>query len=259
MLPRMVLVAPDTKCLRLRSQTLYYRSYKAEAAGQKPKATLVFHHGYGCYCAFYDQGKHLLCSVLSQRNSSLHRLFNLRLLDSDTFHHGGADYRSLQKRGFTVFTFDAHSFGKSEPMKPAYLRSYVQSPHHLVDDVYTYVQVKRWACNALILVDSGSEAAPFPPLHCQAYQTCIRIFTPRKFRCGCKKNTHAAGSGSAVPRLSPWPANGDGRRFNGRHGGNPDSHPQAGDVEGTYSPHSHTSWHLHSRGMAAAATLAASA
>ena len=38
-------------------QRLYYRSYKAEAAGHKALVTLVFHHGYGCYCGFYDKGK----------------------------------------------------------------------------------------------------------------------------------------------------------------------------------------------------------
>ena len=52
------------------------------------------------------------------------------------------DYRVLQKRGFSIFAFDAHSFGKSEPLEPAYLRSYVLNPHHLVDDVYTYVEVR---------------------------------------------------------------------------------------------------------------------
>ncbi|CAK0736685.1 hypothetical protein CVIRNUC_000786 [Coccomyxa viridis] len=88
-----------------RGQRLYYRSYKAEAAGHKALVTLVFHHGYGCYCGFYDK-----------------------------------DYRTLQKRGFSVFAFDAHSFGKSEPLEPAYMRSYVLSPHHLVDDVYSYVR-----------------------------------------------------------------------------------------------------------------------
>lgn len=40
-----------------------------------------------------------------------------------------------------MFAFDAHSFGKSEPLEPAKMRSYVLSPHHLVDDVYSYVQV----------------------------------------------------------------------------------------------------------------------
>ena len=38
-------------------QRLYYRSYKAEAAGHKALVTLVFHHGYGCYCGFYDKGR----------------------------------------------------------------------------------------------------------------------------------------------------------------------------------------------------------
>lgn len=52
-----------------------------------------------------------------------------------------ADFRTLQKRGFSVFAFDAHSFGKSEPLAPPYLRSYVLTPQHLVDDVYTYVEV----------------------------------------------------------------------------------------------------------------------
>ncbi len=50
-----------------------------------------------------------------------------------------------------MFTFDAHSFGKSEPLKPAYLRSYVESPHHLVDDVYTYIQVRRPARGITLL------------------------------------------------------------------------------------------------------------
>lgn len=40
-----------------RNQRLYYRSYKAETAGQKPKVSLVFHHGYGIYCGLYDKGK----------------------------------------------------------------------------------------------------------------------------------------------------------------------------------------------------------
>ena len=89
--------------------------------------------------------RNLLSNSVSQRASS----FQDRsppmscLLGSNTQCCGGPDYRSLQKRGFSIFTFDAHSFGKSEPLKPAYLRSYVQSPHHLVDDVYTYVQVRR--------------------------------------------------------------------------------------------------------------------
>ena len=55
-LPQLMLVAPDVVWELLRNQNIYYRSYKAEAAGQKPKGILVFHHGYGCYCAFYDQG-----------------------------------------------------------------------------------------------------------------------------------------------------------------------------------------------------------
>ena len=38
-------------------QRLYYRSYKAEAVGQKALVSLVFHHGYGCYCGFYDKGR----------------------------------------------------------------------------------------------------------------------------------------------------------------------------------------------------------
>ena len=62
-----------------------------------------------------------------------------------------ADYRTLQKRGFSVFAFDAHSFGKSEPLEPAYMRSYVLSPHHLVDDVYSYVRVSCLSG----LVDTG--------------------------------------------------------------------------------------------------------
>ena len=46
----------DSAPLHAGGQRLYYRSYKAEAAGHKALVTLVFHHGYGCYCGFYDRG-----------------------------------------------------------------------------------------------------------------------------------------------------------------------------------------------------------
>ena len=75
-----MLVAPDTKNFWHRSQTLYYRSYKAETAGQKPKATLVFHHGYGCYCAFYDQGKKSVVKFCFTEGEQLSRPFTANVV-----------------------------------------------------------------------------------------------------------------------------------------------------------------------------------
>ena len=52
-----VMTSVNSCPMRAGGQRLYYRSYKAEAAGHKALVTLVFHHGYGCYCGFYDKGK----------------------------------------------------------------------------------------------------------------------------------------------------------------------------------------------------------
>ena len=149
----------DSYPLHAGGQRLYYRSYKAEAAGHKALVTLVFHHGYGCYCGFYDKGK---VEEMAERRRK-QELFEWPYhMYEHSIHHEPsmikplstscnpelqcyADYRTLQKRGFSVFAFDAHSFGKSEPLEPAYMRSYVMSPHHLVDDVYSYVRVS-WPC-----------------------------------------------------------------------------------------------------------------
>ena len=134
-----------------------------------------------------------------------------------------------------MFTFDAHSFGKSEPLKPAYMRSYVQSPHHLVDDVYTYVQVscrltshsclqqRQQSCILHLLHLSGVGMSP-------THQ--------HRSTSSARECMHAAGSGPEVPGHSPWPAYVDGRRLDGGHGGNPDSHSQAGDLGGMRQSHS---------------------
>lgn len=56
--PYAIVITGAIACpLHAGGQRLYYRSYKAEAAGHKALVTLVFHHGYGCYCGFYDKGK----------------------------------------------------------------------------------------------------------------------------------------------------------------------------------------------------------
>lgn len=52
-----------------------------------------------------------------------------------------ADFKEMQKAGISVFAFDAHSFGRSEPLDPK-LRAYVCSVDHLIDDVYSFLQVR---------------------------------------------------------------------------------------------------------------------
>lgn len=47
----------------------------------------------------------------------------------------------MQKAGISVYAFDAHSFGRSEPLD-AQVRAYVSSVDHFVDDVYSFLQVR---------------------------------------------------------------------------------------------------------------------
>ncbi|BDA44401.1 probable monoglyceride lipase [Coccomyxa sp. Obi] len=89
--------------INARSQKLFYRAYPAPA-GATTKSTVIFHHGYGAHSGIYD-----------------------------------ADFKEMQKAGVAVFAFDAHSFGRSEPLD-ANLRAYVSSVDLLIDDVYSFLQ-----------------------------------------------------------------------------------------------------------------------
>lgn len=64
----------------------------------------------------------------------------LELVSSDTMLACVADFKDMQKAGISVYAFDAHSFGRSEPLD-AKLRAYVSSVDHLIDDVYSFLQV----------------------------------------------------------------------------------------------------------------------
>ncbi|CAL8470363.1 g9905 [Coccomyxa elongata] len=86
-----------------RNQQLFYRGYPAPA-GAPTKSTVIFHHGYGAHLGIYD-----------------------------------ADFKDMQKAGISVYAFDAHSFGRSEPLD-AQLRAYVSSVDHFVEDVYSFLQ-----------------------------------------------------------------------------------------------------------------------
>ena len=92
-----------------------------------------------------------------------------------------AEFKKFAEAGISVFLYDAHSFGRSEP-KDAKLRSLVLDFRHLVDDVYTFREVQRFALSLLeatehLVLDSVWEhdcfwrsklwTKPSPVLQCQ--------------------------------------------------------------------------------------------
>eukprot|EP00884_Botryococcus_braunii_P011351 jgi/Botrbrau1/20216/Bobra.31_1s0013.1 len=87
-----------------RGQRLYYRRYSP--LENKPKAALIFHHGYPGHLGIFD------CEYC--------HLFTY-----------------LQDRGIAVFAYDAHGFGRSEPQDPRD-RLFILSIQYMVDDFLAF-------------------------------------------------------------------------------------------------------------------------
>lgn len=90
----------EDRWVNARGLSLYYESYPTY---WKPKALLVFHHGYGEHIGRYR-------SVFVE----------------------------LAKAGVVVYTFDAHGHGRSDPSEPRN-RALVQEFRHLVSNFSTSI------------------------------------------------------------------------------------------------------------------------
>lgn len=235
-LPQVMLVALEAVYRLLRNQHIYYRSYKAEAAGQKPKGILVFHHGYGCYCAFYDQGDIAFPEPLQTACSR-------RQTCADTTPAG---HNLLRIVGYRL-----QVAAEERLLRVHVRRSQLWEVRAAEASVHALVCPGSPSSGGRCIHICAGEFAALQALHvCCSRQHCCILHQLHLFGIGkrltqhysastARECMHAAGSGAEVPGLSSWPAYVDGRRLDGGHGGNPDSHPQAEDVEGMRPSHSY--------------------